>query len=65
MSEALARPLFTVYMWVGSWRLNGALAAVFTFLLATFAVLTVAEFSASTGLTRIGGWLGIITAILA
>lgn len=64
-SYLLAWSVFTFYMWIASWRLNGAVAAVFTFLLATFVVLTLGEFAGATALTRIGGWLGIITAILA
>jgi hypothetical protein len=61
----LAWTVFTFYMWIGSFRLNGALVSVFTFLLATFAVLTIGEYLGAEGITRIGGWLGIITAILA
>lgn len=61
----LAWTVFTFYMWIGSFRVNGAVAAVFTVLLATFAVLALGEFAGATWLTRIGGLLGIITAILA
>jgi succinate-acetate transporter protein len=61
----LAWTIFTFYMWVASLRLNGALIAVFTFLLATFAILALGEFVDSSGLHKLGGWLGIITAILA
>jgi succinate-acetate transporter protein len=57
--------IFTVYMTVAALRTNGALLAVFVALSATFIVLTVAEFSESTGATKIGGWLGLITALLA
>ncbi len=61
----LAWTVFTFYMWVGSLRLNGALAAVFTALLATFALLTLGEFFDTTWLTRLGGWIGVLTAVLA
>lgn len=64
-SYLLAWTIFTFYMWIASFRLNGALIAVFTFLLATFAVLALGDFVDSTGLHKLGGWLGIITAILA
>jgi succinate-acetate transporter protein len=61
----LAWTVFTFYMWIGSFRLNTALVAVFTFLLATFALLAIGAYTEATGITRIGGWLGVITAILA
>lgn len=61
----LAWTIFTFYMWIGSFRLNGALLAVFTFLLATFAVLTVGAYTDTTAITRFGGWLGVVTAFLA
>jgi len=32
---------------------------------ATFIVLTIAEFSESTSITKVGGWLGLITAVVA
>lgn len=57
--------IFTFYMWIGTFRLNGALLAIFTFLLATFAALTLGEFLDSSGIHKLGGWLGIITALLA
>jgi hypothetical protein len=57
--------IFTLYMWVGTFRLNGALMAVFTFLLATFALLTVGAYSSTTGITELGGWFGVVTALLA
>jgi succinate-acetate transporter protein len=57
--------IFTVYMTVAALRTNGALLAVFVALAATFIVLTVAEFAESTATTKIGGWLGLVTALLA
>lgn len=57
--------VFTFYMWVGSFRLNGALLALFTALLATFIFLTIGAYSGGSTWTKIGGWLGIITAIIA
>ncbi len=61
----LAWTIFTFYMWIATFRLNGALIAIFTFLLATFAVLSIGEFADASGITKFGGWLGIITAFLA
>lgn len=57
--------IFTVYMTIAALRTNGALLAVFVALSATFVVLTIAEFAESTGATKIGGWLGLVTALLA
>lgn len=61
----LAWTIFTFYMWIGTFRLNGALFAVFTFLLATFALLTFGAYTSTTGITRLGGWFGVVTAFLA
>jgi succinate-acetate transporter protein len=61
----LAWTVFTFYMWIASFRLNTALVGIFSFLLATFAVLAIGAYTGATGITRIGGWLGVITAILA
>jgi succinate-acetate transporter protein len=57
--------IFTVYMTVAALRTNAALLAVFVGLSATFIVLTIAEFAQSTGTTKVGGWLGLVTAVLA
>ena len=66
----LAWTIFTFYMWIASMRLNGALITVFTLLLATFAVLAIGWFAGTgpapkSGLIKLGGWLGILTAIAA
>ncbi|HEY3211457.1 MAG TPA: acetate uptake transporter, partial [Actinomycetota bacterium] len=57
--------IFTFYMWIATFRLNGALIAIFTALLATFALLAIGEFVDSSGIHKLGGWVGIVTAILA
>lgn len=57
--------IFTVYMTIAALRTNGALLAVFVALSATFIVLTIAQFAESTGTTKVGGWLGLVTAVLA
>jgi uncharacterized protein len=61
----LAWTVFTAYMTVAALRVNGAVAAVFVALVLTFLLLTVAEFAGAAGLGKVGGWLGIITALLA
>src|SRR5258708_2753489 len=62
--------IFTVMMFLGTFRSSGALMAVFAFLSLTFLGLTIGWWvnaSGSDGTTwiQIGGWLGIVTALLA
>lgn len=57
--------IFTAYMTVASIRVSGAVLAVFVFLTLTFLLLTIGALGASTGATKLGGWLGLITAVLA
>ncbi|SEG25834.1 hypothetical protein SAMN05216223_10478 [Actinacidiphila yanglinensis] len=57
--------IFTVYMTVAALRTNKALLAVFTALSATFVVLAIGEFATSVGVTKVGGWIGLVTAVLA
>jgi succinate-acetate transporter protein len=61
----LAWTIFTLYMLVCALRTNTLLVAVFGALFLTFACLTWGEFSGVTGITRIGGYLGLVTAVLA
>lgn len=57
--------IFTAIMMVGSFRLNGALAAVFVLLFLTFAALTIGALGNNATWNHIGGWLGILTALAA
>jgi uncharacterized protein len=63
----LAWAIFTAYMTIAALRTNGAVLAVFVALTATFIVLAIAAFDSATAtnITKIGGWLGIVTAALA
>lgn len=61
----LAWTIFTFYMMIASFGTNGAIVAVFVALFLTFLFLTVGAFNGSAGLTHLGGYIGIITAILA
>jgi succinate-acetate transporter protein len=61
----LAWTIFTAYMTVASIHTTGAVCAVFVALTATFVLLTAGAYSGSGALTAIGGYLGIITAVLA
>lgn len=61
----LAWTVFTACMWPASLRTTGVIAAVFTVLLATFALLAAGQLAGVPALTRTGGWLGLLTAALA
>ncbi|MDI3299370.1 MAG: acetate uptake transporter [Bacillota bacterium] len=56
--------VFTFYMWIGSLRTNMALQLVFLALWITFVLLALGDFGVA-GLGTIGGYVGLITAILA
>jgi succinate-acetate transporter protein len=57
--------IFTTLMLLGALRTTGALVLLFLLLAATFYVLGFGNIGGSTGVVRFGGWLGIITAIVA
>jgi uncharacterized protein len=57
--------IFTFYMWIGSLRIGTALQLVFLALWLTFLALAIGEFAGSAGFKVLGGYLGLITAILA
>lgn len=63
--------IFTVYMFVASLRTSGAVALVFLLLTITFLLLAIGNASlvgtlhVTNGTIKLGGWLGIITAIAA
>lgn len=61
----LAWTVFTAYMWLASLRTNGVVAAVFSALLLTFLLLAVGALGGNATISHIGGWLGLLTAVLA
>jgi len=66
----LAWAIFTGYMILASMRVSGAVAAVFVALTLTFLFLALGQFTmkateVTNGLYKFGGWLGLITALLA
>ncbi|MDH6135773.1 succinate-acetate transporter protein [Kitasatospora sp. MAA4] len=61
----LAWAIFTAYMTVAALRISGAVFAVFVSLTITFVVLSIGAFGPNDSATKIGGWLGLITAALA
>jgi succinate-acetate transporter protein len=62
----LAWTIFTAYMTIAAIKTNTAILSVFVVLLVTFVFLTIGNWGAGhANMVKIGGWLGIATAILA
>jgi uncharacterized protein len=61
----IAWGVFTTYMLVASLRTTGAVALVFLLLAATFFVLGIGDSADNESIVKIGGWLGIATAVAA
>jgi succinate-acetate transporter protein len=61
----LAWGIFTLYMTVAALRTTGAILAVFVVLTLTFFALALGELTGTKGLGVLGGYLGILTALLA
>jgi succinate-acetate transporter protein len=57
--------IFTAYMFIASMRTSGAIMAVFALLTLTFLFLTIGAYADSSGMTKVGGWLGLVTALVA
>jgi succinate-acetate transporter protein len=57
--------IFTLYMTVVTTRISGLLFTLFAVLSITFAFLTVGELAGAPAMTTIGGYLGLITAMVA
>ncbi|MFL6160677.1 MAG: acetate uptake transporter [Jatrophihabitantaceae bacterium] len=57
--------IFTLYMFVASTRTNLALMVVLGLLTLTFFFLFLGEYTTTSGLTKVGGYLGILTALAA
>ncbi|MGI8700417.1 MAG: acetate uptake transporter [Nocardioidaceae bacterium] len=61
----LAWGIFTLYMTVAATRVSGAILVVFALLTPTFFALAIGQFATSDGWTKLGGYLGILTALAA
>lgn len=61
----LAWTIFTAYMLIAALRVNGAVALVFAVLVVTFILLAWGDFAENESIAKIGGYLGIVTALLA
>jgi len=59
----VAYTIFTFYMWIGSFKVSGAVCAVFTTLVITFVLLDLAEFGFIS--SKAGGIMGLICAACA
>ena len=57
--------IFTAYMTVAATRVSGAVLAVFVLLTITFLVLGAGDLSGTASISKIGGWVGILTALAA
>lgn len=57
--------LFTLYMWIGTFKLSRALWLVFLTLWVTYLLLGLGGLLAERWLTVAGGWLGLICGLLA
>jgi succinate-acetate transporter protein len=61
----LAWTIFSALMTVASKKTNAVLFATFVAVTVTFVALTIGAFTGIVGITRLGGWIGIIAAGLA
>jgi succinate-acetate transporter protein len=61
----IAWGIFTSYMFIASLRTTGAIALVFVLLAITFIVLGIGNAAESSGIVKLGGWIGIATALAA
>lgn len=61
----IAWAVFTAYMWIGSFRVSVAVNIVFTLLTATFLVLGIGDVLGNDTIVVVGGYLGLVTALLA
>jgi len=61
----IAWGIFTAYMSVAATRVSGAVLTVFVLLTITYVVLAIGEFAGSSGLGKLGGYIGILTALAA
>ena len=61
----IAWGIFTTYMWVASLRTTAAVSLVFLLLAITFFVLGIGDAGGYDTISKLGGWLGLATAVAA
>lgn len=57
--------VFTLYMWIGTFKLPRILFLIFLTLWITFFLLAGGAISGVTGISRAGGWMGLVCGLLA
>jgi succinate-acetate transporter protein len=57
--------VFTLYMWIATFRANRGLWSVFLLLWITFFLLAAADLGMGTGCRMAGGWVGLFTGATA
>jgi uncharacterized protein len=61
----IAWGIFTAYMTVAASRVSGAVLAVFVLLTITFFLLGIGDMSGTEGISKLGGYVGVLTALAA
>ena len=61
----IAWGIFTFYMWIASFRTTVAVNLVFLLLWITYLLLVIGAASGTSGITKLGGWIGLATAVAA
>jgi succinate-acetate transporter protein len=61
----IAWGIFTAYMTVAATRVSGAVLAVFVLLTLTFFLLGIGDMSGTESITKLGGYVGVLTALAA
>ncbi|HET9827807.1 MAG TPA: acetate uptake transporter [Nocardioidaceae bacterium] len=61
----IAWGIFTAYMTVAASRVSGAVLAVFVLLTITFFLLGIGDLSGTTNISKLGGYVGVLTALAA
>jgi succinate-acetate transporter protein len=61
----IAWGIFTAYMTIAATRVSGAVLAVFALLTVTFLLLGIGDMSGTENISKIGGYVGILTALSA
>ena len=57
--------IFTFYMWIASFRTTVAVNVVFLLLWVTFVLLGIGDAAGNTSISKVGGWVGLATALAA
>jgi uncharacterized protein len=57
--------VFTFYMWIASFRTTTAVMVVFLLLWITFVLLGIGAAAGNGSITKLGGWVGLATAVVA